>query len=138
VGGAVAAGCVHAHRLQEAAHQRAQAGQLPGTYWPHECAALAGEWDAPEAGAAPLRPVINGFRPKEAPPQDYYAMMREVHAIGNKLNQLAHRANCTGEMDATNIEAAITEIRHSIKDITQKMISPEPLAQDGAQHLARS
>jgi len=80
--------------------------------------------------SAYVRFLVNGFRPKEAPPQDYYAMMREIHALGNNLNQLAHRANCTGEMDATNIEAAITEIRHSIKDITQKVITPEPLAQD--------
>ena len=81
--------------------------------------------------SAYVRFLVNGFRPKEAPPQDYYAMMREIHALGNNLNQLAYRANCTGEMDAIRIEAAITEIRQSIKDITQKMIAPEPLAQDG-------
>jgi len=80
--------------------------------------------------SAYMRFLANGMQPKEAPPQDYYAMMREIHALGNNLNQLAHRANCTGEMDAMSIEAAIAEIRQSIKGITQKMISPEPLDAD--------
>jgi len=81
--------------------------------------------------SAYVRLLVNGFRPKEAPPQDYYAMMREIHALGNNLNQLAHRANCTGEMDATNIEVALAELRQAIKDITTRVITPEPLAQDG-------
>lgn len=29
-----------------------------------------------------LRQVINGKMPRDAPPQDYYAMMRELHKIG--------------------------------------------------------
>ena len=81
--------------------------------------------------SAYLRHLINGFQPKEAPPADYYALMREMHAIGNNLNQLAHRANCTGEMDAGHLEAAAAELRQAIKDITRKVIVPEPIAQGG-------
>ena len=80
--------------------------------------------------SAYLRHLINGVSPKEAPPADYYAMMRQIHAIGNNLNQLAFRANCTGEMDACRIEAAVAELRTAIKGITEKVVIPEPLNQD--------
>ena len=36
-----------------------------------------------------LRSLIAGLRPRDKPPPDYYAMMRELHAIGNNMNQIA-------------------------------------------------
>ena len=36
-----------------------------------------------------LRHLVNGLEPQDAPPPDYYAMMRELHGIGNNLNQIA-------------------------------------------------
>ena len=36
-----------------------------------------------------LRQLISGVVPKDAPPPDYYSMMRELHKIGNNLNQMA-------------------------------------------------
>jgi hypothetical protein len=33
-----------------------------------------------------IRSLINGYVPKTMPPPDYFAMMRELHAIGNNLN----------------------------------------------------
>lgn len=39
--------------------------------------------------AAYLRQLINGVVPKEAPPPDFFSMMRELHYIGNNLNQIA-------------------------------------------------
>ena len=30
-----------------------------------------------------LRHLVNGLEPQDAPPPDYYAMMRELHGIGN-------------------------------------------------------
>ena len=77
--------------------------------------------------SAYLRHLINGMVPKEAPPIDYYRMMREIHALGNNLNQLVHRVHCTGEMDAERIEAAIKGLRIAIKDITTAIVKPEKL-----------
>ena len=34
-----------------------------------------------------LRHVIKGLIPQNAPPPDYYSMMKELHSIGNKLYQ---------------------------------------------------
>ena len=42
-----------------------------------------------------IRHLINGVVPKDSPPADYYAMMKELHAIGNNLNQLARKAVLT-------------------------------------------
>ena len=36
-----------------------------------------------------LRHLVTGLEPQDAPPPDYYAMMRELHGIGNNLNQIA-------------------------------------------------
>ena len=43
-----------------------------------------------------LRHLVNGLEPQDAPPPDYYAMMRELHGIGNNLNQIAIHANTVG------------------------------------------
>ncbi len=40
-----------------------------------------------------LRHLVNGVVPNDAPPPDYYAMMRELHGIGNNLNQIARWVN---------------------------------------------
>lgn len=40
-----------------------------------------------------LRHLVNGLEPQDAPPPDYYAMMRELHGIGNNLNQIAVKAH---------------------------------------------
>jgi len=40
-----------------------------------------------------LRHLVNGLEPQDAPPPDYYAMMRELHGIGNNLNQIARAIN---------------------------------------------
>ena len=45
-----------------------------------------------------VRQVIRGKIPRDAPPPDYYAMMKELHKIGNNLNQIARRVNGTGNL----------------------------------------
>ena len=40
-----------------------------------------------------LRHLVNGLVPQDAPPPDYYAMMRELHGIGKNLNQIAAKAH---------------------------------------------
>ena len=40
-----------------------------------------------------IRHLVEGGVPREAPPPDYYAMMREIYAIGKNLNQIAQKAH---------------------------------------------
>ena len=47
-----------------------------------------------------LRHLVSGLEPREAPPADYYGMMREIYAIGKNLNQIAQKAHVLNVMDA--------------------------------------
>ena len=55
-----------------------------------------------------LRHLVNGLEPQDAPPPDYYAMMRELHGIGNNLNQLTVLANM-GKVQFANLDSAVQE-----------------------------
>ena len=60
-----------------------------------------------------LRHLVNGLEPQDAPPPDYYAMMRELHGIGNNLNQIARSLNEYG----TPYNALSVEVRAAISDL---------------------
>lgn len=47
-----------------------------------------------------VRAVLARKTPVQIPPAPYYDLMREVHALGNSMNQLAFRANTFGTLDA--------------------------------------
>ena len=40
-----------------------------------------------------LRQLVRGVVPRDAPPPDYYKMMRQLYHIGNLLNQIAKKAH---------------------------------------------
>lgn len=74
-----------------------------------------------------IRTLINGYLPKELPPPDYYSMMRELHAIGNNLNQIAAKANATGNIDKTAFQYEANRLRKAVLDIQTTVTSPEKL-----------
>lgn len=84
--------------------------------------------DAKKSGLsqeAYLRSLINGYSPKVLPPLDYYAMIRELHAIGNNLNQLAAKANATGHLDSIVFQQEAGRLRESVQRIQQAVTAPE-------------
>ena len=44
-----------------------------------------------------LRHLINGLVPQDAPPPAYFDFIRELHGIGNNLNQIAQPLLCKGQ-----------------------------------------
>lgn len=72
-----------------------------------------------------IRSLILGYIPKAKPPPDYYAMMRELHAIGNNLNQLAAKANATGHLDNIIFQQEADRLRKSVQHIQQAVTAPE-------------
>ncbi|MEI3305908.1 MAG: plasmid mobilization relaxosome protein MobC [Dysosmobacter sp.] len=54
---------------------------------------------------AHIRKLIAG-EPAPRPPDAYAALLRELSAIGNNINQLAHRANARGGATRAEIHAA--------------------------------
>ena len=74
-----------------------------------------------------LRHLIEGSVPREAPPPDYFSMMRELYRIGNNLNQIAQKAHVLNVMDVQRYDAAIHELEAAIKTITEAVVLPQPM-----------
>ena len=72
-----------------------------------------------------LRSLINGYAPKALPPIDYFNMIRELHAIGSNINQLAVKANTTGYVDGASFEHGAACLRKAILEIQNEIILPE-------------
>ncbi|WP_368293593.1 plasmid mobilization relaxosome protein MobC [Dehalobacter sp. TBBPA1] len=79
------------------------------------------------SGETYLRTLIKGFVPKELPPADYHALMRELHAIGNNLNQIAAKANATGHIDRAIFQDEANRLRQAVLDIRAAVTSPQKL-----------
>jgi len=71
-----------------------------------------------------IRHLINGVIPRDAPPPDYYAMMKELHYIGNNLNQIAAKAHRLNVIDVQQYDKAVKEFEKAVKDITNAVIFP--------------
>ena len=72
-----------------------------------------------------IRQLINGVVPRDAPPPDYYAMMRELHKVGNNLNQIALKAHTLNVIDVQRYDEAVREYEKTVKKITNAVIMPE-------------
>lgn len=69
-----------------------------------------------------IRQIINGYKPRESPPADYFAMTRELKEIGNNLNQLAFVANATGLIDAAAYYEQVVRLRDSLRRIEKTVL----------------
>ena len=76
-----------------------------------------------------LRKLISGVVPKEAPPPDFWAMMRELHAIGNNLNQIAVKAHALNAIDAKHYDEDVQLFRDAVQDILSAVLEPIPIDQ---------
>lgn len=74
-----------------------------------------------------LRHLIDGSVPREAPPPDYFAMMRELHGIANNLNQIAQKAHVLNVLDVQRYDAATRKVETAIRKITEAVVLPQPM-----------
>ena len=74
-----------------------------------------------------LRHLVNGLVPQDAPPLDYYAMMRELHGIGKNLNQIAAKAHTLNALDVQRYDENCRKLDEAIKTITAAVILPRPM-----------
>lgn len=74
-----------------------------------------------------LRHLIAGSVPREAPPVDYYAMMRELYRIGNSLNQVAQKAHTLNVIDVKRYDGNVQEFTAAVKKITEAVVLPKPM-----------
>ena len=74
-----------------------------------------------------LRHLISGVVPRDAPPPDYYSMMRELHRIGNNLNQIEQKAHTLNVIDVQRYDRDMRLFENTVKKITEAVILPEPM-----------
>ena len=67
--------------------------------------------------SAYMRQLLHGYRPREAPTADYYAMRRELCEIGNTLNQVAFMANATGLVDEAAYYENVIQLQDALRRI---------------------
>ena len=74
-----------------------------------------------------LRHLINGVVPQDAPPPEYFDFMRELHRVGNNLNQIAQKAHVLNVIDAPRYDAAVRQFEKVGRDITEAVILPRQM-----------
>ena len=74
-----------------------------------------------------LRHLINGLIPQDKPPPDYYGMMRELHRIGNNMNQLAVKAHSFGYINASWYRENFKQLCSAIETITNAVLLPREI-----------
>jgi hypothetical protein len=74
-----------------------------------------------------LRHLINGLIPTDAPPPDYYTMMRELHGIGTNLNQIAQKAHVLGAIDIKRYEDNVAALNKAVVEITNAVMLPRKI-----------
>jgi predicted DNA-binding protein len=77
-----------------------------------------------------IRSLIAGYVPKELPPLEYHALLRELSAIGNNLNQIAAQANAVKHIDKTVFIYEANRLRRAVQEIQEAFTAPERL-EDG-------
>ncbi len=74
-----------------------------------------------------LRHLINGVVPRDAPPPDYCAMMRELYRIGSNLNQIAQKAHILNAVDAQRYDEDVRRLESAVRQITAAVVEPKPM-----------
>jgi hypothetical protein len=74
-----------------------------------------------------IRHLINGLVPTDAPPPDYHAMMRELRAIGNNLNQVAQKAHALNSIDVKRYDENAAALRKAVVEITNAVMLPRKI-----------
>ena len=74
--------------------------------------------------AALLRAMLMGYRLCEKPDPEFYAIMRELSAIGNRINQLAAKANALDFVDAPMLHEEAERWRKFRLDVSRCYLLP--------------
>ena len=72
-----------------------------------------------------LRHLINGSVPRESPSTEYYVFIKELHNIGNNLNQIAQKAHILNVIDIKRYDENCRRLEKLVRDITAAIILPE-------------
>lgn len=71
-----------------------------------------------------LRHLVSGYIPRDAPPPDYFAMMRELQKVGQAFDRIAYESHRIGHIDSARYDKAYKDYESLVKDITEAVILP--------------
>ena len=62
-----------------------------------------------------------------SPPPAYFDFIRELHGIGNNLNQIAQKAHVLGVIDERRYDEEVKKFDRLVREITKAVILPRPM-----------
>lgn len=68
-----------------------------------------------------IRHLILGVNLRPRPPDTYAALLRELSAIGNNINQLAHQANARGGAVKEEIDEAAQLVQQAFRLVRETL-----------------
>ena len=68
-----------------------------------------------------IRLLLRGYEPREKPDERFYDVMRELSAIGNNINQLAHQANARGAATGDEITEALLLVQQTARLVRERL-----------------
>ncbi len=71
-----------------------------------------------------------GYSPREAPPPDYHAMMRQIFHAGRSLNQIAIKAHVLNVIDAQRYDESVRMLENAILKIEDAVIVPQKMEKE--------
>jgi hypothetical protein len=74
-----------------------------------------------------LRHLINDLIPTDAPPPDYFSMMKELRYIGTNLNQIAQKAHILNVLDVKRYDENSALLKKAVVDITNAVMLPRKI-----------
>jgi len=74
-----------------------------------------------------VRQLINGLIPTDAPPPDYFSMMKELHYIGTNLNQIAQKAHVLNVLDVKRYDENVAALNKAVVDIVSAVMLPRKI-----------
>lgn len=78
-----------------------------------------------------LRLMVKGYRLCEKPAPEFYQIMRELSAIGNRINQLAAKANALNFVDAPMLNQEVKKWRQFQMEVRKKYLLPQKASDNG-------
>lgn len=71
-----------------------------------------------------IRTRLDGRVPRTIPPSAYHDMMKELHGIGNNLNQIAQKAHVLNVIDVARYDNALRMFVEAVAKIEEAVILP--------------
>ena len=71
-----------------------------------------------------LRSMLMGYQLCEKPDPEFYQILRELSAIGNRINQLAAKANALDFVDTPMLKEEAKRWREFLLDVSKRYLLP--------------